>query len=789
MFHHFGTVTNTSGDSLPNWQVECVQLADGSTVVPIFADENSTPILTVSGVANRAKSDDRGNYDFFVPSGTYSLKFYNEKGEFQWNQRYLPMYGDVAEEDIATLTGLKNDTQALADQVDADATQVAADKVTVAADKVTTEGYKTTTETARDAAIAARDAAIAGANIYADTTAGLAATTSGDYFQIISTVDYGYVDLYLNSGGSAVFVDSLPNLEAVTAATARTGFVALEARNGAWWGRTRVADWAVDLTYGDGVGYNATAGSLDNMVDLVSGTLLPAADGTRKVTETTVSTPGGDYPGAAFAGSGTTRAYRGQIATLPLLRTGYSLHAVFEIASAASGVYRLITMSRDGVATITQRVDFQYASQQVQVGLHASGLTSKTDASGNPLASALTADGDIAIVSVFFDGSTVSYYVNGDFAGNLSQSLDVSAFTAADLVQDFVTIGGLDGGTAGVLPGDFLCAAQFSGVGHDRAEVRQIHRDLLDRFHPDKVENVFSLRWVSQSNGDTVSDGTGVPTFTKAYKWTDSSGSGYFTTSGVVPTAGASKSGNAGLWMAQEIVDQFAAQGVTAVPIVNLITSGGVPWSSSALWTSGSFYLGVEDEEGDRLGKTSNFATVRPFLRAAADGISFTPKFNVMMRLFVGQGFESDMSVGVPTNKTQQTIADTCRALEHEFGFTHFAWFEPNSRGANSTDSAANEPNAEKVRQAVRNFCYSHPRAYMVFDHAKDNAAAWSPSGTWSADNLTTDGDGKWTEGAAYDDGVHWPGKMSKAGGLKAGENFMRLLNFDFESYAEKVAL
>lgn len=93
MFHFLETVTNTRGDSLPNWQIEVVQLDDGETVVPIYADENETPIATVSGIANRALSDANGNYDFYVANGTYSLRFYDSAGVFQRTVRYLPMYG------------------------------------------------------------------------------------------------------------------------------------------------------------------------------------------------------------------------------------------------------------------------------------------------------------------------------------------------------------------------------------------------------------------------------------------------------------------------------------------------------------------------------------------------------------------------------------------------------------------------------------------------------------------------------------------------------------------------
>lgn len=92
MFHWFGVVQNTRGDALAGWQVGLVNV-DTQDVVPIFADENSTPIINVSGVANRAVADDNGNYDFFVPSGTYTLQFYNPSGVFQRQQRFVAMFG------------------------------------------------------------------------------------------------------------------------------------------------------------------------------------------------------------------------------------------------------------------------------------------------------------------------------------------------------------------------------------------------------------------------------------------------------------------------------------------------------------------------------------------------------------------------------------------------------------------------------------------------------------------------------------------------------------------------
>lgn len=123
MFHYFGTLTNQRGDALPNWQVEVVEVGT-DTVVNIFSDENSTPIT-----GNKATTDTAGNYDFFVASGTYSLKFYNEAGTYQRTQRYMPMYGadnataagDSADEAAASAAAaLASESAAASSATDAD---------------------------------------------------------------------------------------------------------------------------------------------------------------------------------------------------------------------------------------------------------------------------------------------------------------------------------------------------------------------------------------------------------------------------------------------------------------------------------------------------------------------------------------------------------------------------------------------------------------------------------------------------------------------------------------------
>lgn len=75
MFHKFDIAVNSS-TGVPMTDV-LVRLFDGSDAsVPIYADQSGTPIVSVSGVANAAKTDSDGNYSFYVADGTYTMRFY-----------------------------------------------------------------------------------------------------------------------------------------------------------------------------------------------------------------------------------------------------------------------------------------------------------------------------------------------------------------------------------------------------------------------------------------------------------------------------------------------------------------------------------------------------------------------------------------------------------------------------------------------------------------------------------------------------------------------------------------
>jgi len=103
MYHYFGFSTNTKGDALPGWYVEA---RTGSTVVPIYANEAGTLIQSVSGVNNRAKVDDAGNYDFWISEGTYDLYYFNASSVQQSRVDRSVNMGQVVA-DLASTTATK----------------------------------------------------------------------------------------------------------------------------------------------------------------------------------------------------------------------------------------------------------------------------------------------------------------------------------------------------------------------------------------------------------------------------------------------------------------------------------------------------------------------------------------------------------------------------------------------------------------------------------------------------------------------------------------------------------
>lgn len=75
MHHFFEAITNTAGDSLIGYFARVIDRTTQNTVT-LSSDDNGTPIVTVSGVENMAKSDSYGNLSLYVTPGTYHLDIY-----------------------------------------------------------------------------------------------------------------------------------------------------------------------------------------------------------------------------------------------------------------------------------------------------------------------------------------------------------------------------------------------------------------------------------------------------------------------------------------------------------------------------------------------------------------------------------------------------------------------------------------------------------------------------------------------------------------------------------------
>lgn len=104
MYKYVNAFTNRSGDSLPGY---FARLYDSTgTEVDIFADNNGTPIATVSGVSNAALSDDNGMFRWYVENGIYDIKFYDANDTFVTSEAGVPMYDSGAVlDDLASSTG------------------------------------------------------------------------------------------------------------------------------------------------------------------------------------------------------------------------------------------------------------------------------------------------------------------------------------------------------------------------------------------------------------------------------------------------------------------------------------------------------------------------------------------------------------------------------------------------------------------------------------------------------------------------------------------------------------
>lgn len=109
MYHFFQAITNTKGDSLIGYFARLIDTTSGA-VVTLASDANGTPISTVSGVTNMAKTDGAGNLDFYVEPGTYHWDIFGpDATTFIRRDQYLQFGFDT---DLATFVTVATATSA-----------------------------------------------------------------------------------------------------------------------------------------------------------------------------------------------------------------------------------------------------------------------------------------------------------------------------------------------------------------------------------------------------------------------------------------------------------------------------------------------------------------------------------------------------------------------------------------------------------------------------------------------------------------------------------------------------
>lgn len=160
---------DTSGNIIPNAQVLVYQ---NGTQIPATGLKNPDG----SDLENPFNASVNGQITFAAPDGVYDLRVVGALRDY-------------------TIKGI----QLL------DVTQSKADAAASA----------TAAQAAKSSAESARDAAQLSAGVYPSTSEGLAATTDGKYFNVISGNASQYVNLYRNNAGTAVLEKTYPSAESV----------------------------------------------------------------------------------------------------------------------------------------------------------------------------------------------------------------------------------------------------------------------------------------------------------------------------------------------------------------------------------------------------------------------------------------------------------------------------------------------------------------------------------------------------------------------------------------------
>lgn len=229
-----GNETDVDGKNYAAAEPVYIRNNDG-TLATIYSDALGSNEIIQDGSRNITNS--RGEFTFFVETGKYLQ---------QTGSRSIPI----------EVFGIDYIEDALAGEV----------------------GFITSEA---DRAEAAADAATISASIYEDTAAGIAATSDGEYFSVVSASGDGYLDLYKNDVGAATYQKTYPSIEkidsveslanALTSSRVSTAFHEAST-NPELDTSTGILSWSAGITI-PSTGIYSDNGSPFNRVKIVSGSI------------------------------------------------------------------------------------------------------------------------------------------------------------------------------------------------------------------------------------------------------------------------------------------------------------------------------------------------------------------------------------------------------------------------------------------------------------------------------------------------------------------------------------
>lgn len=211
MYHLVNNYQDKSGNALAGYYVKLK--VPGGAYAPLFADESSTPIVAVSGVADTAVTNANGLFDLYVADGTYDVEFYD---------RAEPTRR------ISTVPGVPMFTLALGPEDVSAAVAAAAEAVISAAgasdsaeasDNSATASAASATAAAVSAAdaSAAADAAVLASGIYADEPTGNAAVADNVNFAAVGSTSAKAIDIWKRvSAGVSTLLRTYPDASTLT---------------------------------------------------------------------------------------------------------------------------------------------------------------------------------------------------------------------------------------------------------------------------------------------------------------------------------------------------------------------------------------------------------------------------------------------------------------------------------------------------------------------------------------------------------------------------------------------